>query len=110
MFINLQMVGRLGSNAVSAIGTASFYVNLATAVSTIITVGAAVLVAQALGSEDKKEARLITKNALFLSVLISVLFSVVVSMNSKQLLSFFGIKEFIILRMATDYFQVPLIG
>lgn len=103
-------VGRLGSNAVSAIGTASFYVNLATAVSTIITVGAAVLVAQALGSEDKKEARLITKNALFLSVLISVLFSVVVSMNSKQLLSFFGIKEFIILRMANDYLQVSLIG
>lgn len=103
-------VGRLGSGAVSAVGTASFYVNLATAISTIITIGTGVRVAQMLGKGDKESARVYNKNGLLVGVILGFLFSLVVGIFSPQLLAYFGIIDTSILTMAKEYLVVSLLG
>ena len=49
--IDMVWIGRLGANAISAIGTANFYINLATGISTLIVIGTGVRVAQSLGAD-----------------------------------------------------------
>lgn len=48
--VDMIWVGRLGSGPVAAIGTASFFINLAIALSTMITIGTGIKVAFCMGS------------------------------------------------------------
>ena len=90
--IDMIWVGRLGANAVSAVGTASFYLNLATGASTLIVIGTGVRVAQSLGADKHSDAKVYTKNGLILAVLFSLVFSVLIFVLAVPLIDFFNRK------------------
>lgn len=108
--INMIWIGRAGSDAVSAIGTASFFINLATALSTLIIIGTGIRIAQSLGAGKEAEAEVYLKNSLILSVLISIVFSAIVGVLSWQLIGFFEMNNPYIEQMAVDYLLYSLIG
>ena len=56
-FINMIFVGRLGSDAVAAVGSASFFMHFGWGLSSLLTVGAGIKVSHAIGSRDFKLAR-----------------------------------------------------
>ena len=49
-FINMIFVGRLGSDAVAAVGSASFFMHLAWGLSALLTVGTGIKVSHAIGA------------------------------------------------------------
>ena len=51
-FINLIFVGKLGSNAVAAVGSASFFIHLSWGISALLTVGAGIKVSHAIGERN----------------------------------------------------------
>ncbi|TLG77225.1 MATE family efflux transporter [Culicoidibacter larvae] len=108
--INMIWIGRAGSDAVSAIGTASFFINLATALSTLIIIGTGIRIAQSLGAGKEAEAEVYLKNSLILSVFISIVFSAIVGLLSRQLIGFFEMNNPYIEQMAVDYLLYSLIG
>ncbi|WP_099221890.1 MATE family efflux transporter [Listeria costaricensis] len=108
--INMVWIGRLGSDAVSAIGTASFFLNLAMALSTLVVIGTGIRIAQSLGSGQKEAAARYLKNSLFLSFLLSVLFVAIMALFSESFIRFFDLNQSSIERMAVDYLLYSLIG
>ena len=103
-------IGRLGSGAVSAIGTASFYINLATALSTLIVIGTGIRIAQSIGAHKSGETAVYVKNSVLLSLLISAVFCIVVGLFATQLIAFFEMGDIVIETMAKDYLLYSLIG
>lgn len=108
--INMIWIGRIGGDAVSAIGTASFFINLATALSTLIVIGTGVRIAQSLGAKKEKDANIYLKNSLFLSVIISILFCIIIALLVNQLIGFFELKDLYIEKMAKEYLLYSLLG
>jgi len=51
-FINIIFVGRLGSDAVAAVGSAGFFMNLSWGISSILTVGVGIKVSHAIGEKN----------------------------------------------------------
>ena len=108
--IDMIWVGRLGANAVSAVGTASFYTNLATGVSTLIVIGTGVRVAQSLGARNVEDAKTYTKNSLWMALILSVIFSSVFFIFSKPLIGFFKMEHAVVETMAIQYLRHALVG
>lgn len=108
--IDMIWVGRLGSNAISAIGTASFYTNLATGVSTLIVIGTGVRVAQSLGAQKETEAKVYTKNSLIMALVLSLIFSIGFFIFSERLIGFFNMDNRQVELVANQYLRHALIG
>ena len=56
-FINIIFVGKFGSEAVAAVGSAGFYMNLSWAISSLLTVGVGIKVSHAIGERNLLFAR-----------------------------------------------------
>lgn len=108
--IDMIWIGRLGTNAVSAIGTANFYVSLATGVSSLVVIGAGVRVAQSLGAHKDNEAKSYTKNALVMALVLSVVFSIILYVFSTSLISFFEMNDALVEGMANGYLRAAVFG
>lgn len=108
--IDMIWVGRLGANAVSAVGTASFYLNLATGVSTLIVIGTGVRVAQSLGADKHKDAQTYTKNGLMMALVFSLIFSSLIFVFATPLIDFFKMNHPEVELMAVKYLKHALFG
>lgn len=108
--IDMVWVGRLGADAISAVGTASFYTNLATGVSTLIVIGTGVRVAQSLGAKKENEAKEYTKNSLMMALVLSLLFSILFFIFSEPLIGFFDMDNPTVEIMANQYLRHALMG
>lgn len=84
-------VGKLGSQAVSAVGVSGFYTHLIWAISSIITVGTSIRVSHALGAENRNEAKVIAMNAVKSTWALSLLFTVLMFIGKPWLGSFFNL-------------------
>lgn len=63
-FINILFVGKLGSNAVAAVGTAGFFMNLSWGISALFTVGAGIKVSHAIGARNVFQAKSYVKSGI----------------------------------------------
>lgn len=108
--INMIWIGRLGSGAVSAIGTASFYINLGVALSTLITIGTGVRVAQTLGAKQSEATSDYIHNAMIASVILAVIFCVVMALFSVPFIAFYQLHDTQIETMAVLYLRHSLVG
>ncbi len=86
-------VGRVGSGAVAAVGTAGFFTWLANAIILIPKVGAEVGVAQAIGRKDIADAKSYIRHSLQLIVLLSVLYGIGLIIFRHPLVGFYRLGE-----------------
>lgn len=108
--IDMIWIGRLGTNAVSAIGTANFYISLATGVSSLVVIGAGVRVAQSLGSHNEERAKEYTFNSLVIALALSVFFSILIYIFGPQLIDFFKMRNPEVEVMALKYLNAAVFG
>lgn len=108
--VDMIWIGRVGAHAVSAIGTAGFYINIATALTTIIAVGTGVKISHSLGKGDHLSAQSFIKNGLLLSLIISATYIITVYLLTDTLIAYFGMNNLVIENMAKDYLQTNLVG
>lgn len=80
------MLSALSDNAVSGVGAANQYLTIAILVLEVVGNGAAIVVAQYLGSRRYKEAAKISALAVTLNLLVGVLISVLFLIFSKQMM------------------------
>lgn len=99
-------VGKLGSNAVAAVGTAGFFTWLSMAFIFISKIGAEVGVAQAVGRDDIKEARSYIKSAIQINVLLALLYGGSLMLFRNPLIQFFGIEDSNVVSQAVGYLSI----
>ena len=107
--VDMIWVGKLGSNAVAAIGTASFFINLAAALFSMIAIGSGVKVSHSIGAGEEKKAKELIHNGFFLSVVLSVLYMSFILLFKHNLIGFFELGGSVE-RMATQFLVISMIG
>lgn len=108
--IDMIWIGKVGSDAVSAIGTANFYINLAAGIASIIVIGSGIRIAQMLGAHKDSEASEYTKNALVFTTILALIVSAVLFIFSNGLLDYFKMNNPIVESMALSYLRHALMG
>jgi putative MATE family efflux protein len=103
-------IGKIGSDATAAVGTAGFFMWLSFGFILICRVGAEVLVAQNVGRKDYESLKDIVQNVLQLIVMIAIVMGIVFFVFNEQLIAFFNIKNPYVVLMAESYLKIISIG
>ncbi|WP_346915021.1 MATE family efflux transporter [Clostridium sp.] len=107
---DMLWVGKIGSTAVAAVGTAGFFSNLAAALTMIAKVGAEVKVSQSLGRKDEKATRNYIVSALQINIVLSLIMGIVVLLFRSKFLAFFQLENLQVISMAETYLVIIAMG
>lgn len=108
--VDMIWIGRLGSGPVAAIGTASFLINLAIALSTMTTIGTGIKVSHCMGSGDQERAKSYVKNGFIMSILIGILYMAFVFLANQKLIGFFDLGSVEVEKMSSDFLVISMMG
>lgn len=103
-------VAKLGSGSVAAIGTAIFFVNLAVALFTMISIGTGVKVAHSIGAGREEQARVYIHNGLLMSFLLGFIYMLFIFLAKNHLIGFFQLGSEQIEKMASQFLTISTIG
>lgn len=107
---DMLWIGRVGSEAVAAVGSAGFFVWFGFAFIIISKVGAEVGVAMALGRDDRVQARRYGRNALQINIITAVLYGSALFFAYQPLIAFFRLQDTGVITMAESYLRVVAVG
>ena len=91
--VDMIWIGRVGSRAVAAVGSAGFYLWMSFAFILISKVGAEVRVAQSVGAKNMKRARDYARNAIQLNLVMAVFYGVLIYVGRGALIGFFNLGD-----------------
>ena len=102
-FINMIFVGRLGSDAVAAVGSAGFYMNMSWGISSLLTVGAGIKVSHALGEKNPRLAKTYIRSGIRAVIILSLSYFTLVAVARNFLIGIIGINNITIEHSASVY-------
>ncbi|VTR56583.1 multidrug resistance protein [Actinobacillus pleuropneumoniae] len=108
--VDMIWVGGLGSGPVAAIGTASFFINLAIALSTMITIGTGIKVSHSMGAGQGEQAKSYVKNGFIMSIALGLLYMVFIILTQDQLIGFFDLGSEKVEQMAKQFLLISIVG
>ncbi|GAO30201.1 Na+ driven multidrug efflux pump [Geofilum rubicundum JCM 15548] len=103
-------LGRVGEDAVAAVGVAGFYVWFGFSLLLITRVGAEVGVSQALGRKEPSTALRFIRHALFWALIISLVYALISFIWAPQLISVFGIASSVVNSDGSLYLRIVSLG
>lgn len=107
---DLIWIGRVGSDAVAAVGTAGFFTWLSVAFILLSRLGAEVGVAQAVGRKDMEAARGFVRSSIQLNLFTAIVYSAALLIFRKELIGFFNIGDESIVKDAINYLIIVASG
>lgn len=99
-------IGRVGSNAVAAVGAAGMYMWLSNGLSALSKMGGQVNAGHALGADRAEEAARYAANAIQLTLLLGIVFGLICAVFSTPLIAFFNLNSPQVIRDAEIYLQI----
>src|SRR5512133_1692095 len=102
-FINMIFVGRLGSNAVAAVGSAGFYMNLSWGISSLLTVGAGIKVSHSIGEGNPQLAKSYVRSGIRAIVLIALIYWIFLAFSRNFLIGLIQLNNREIEQAASGY-------
>lgn len=107
---DMRFVGSIGYKAVTAVGTATFFMMLSQGLLMLCRVGAEVEVAQSLGKGDDHAAQQYSVTAVKLAILLGVSYSALGFIFRRQFIDFFNLTDPEVVKMATEYMAVMVLS
>jgi len=104
-FTDMLWVGKLGSNAVAAVGTSGFFIHLGWALVSVALVGCGISVSQAIGKKEDNKAKHLSVNALMGVLLITGAYVLLIQMGYKYFVGFFNLNSIETEQMAHAYLR-----
>jgi putative MATE family efflux protein len=108
--VDMIWIGRLGSDAVAAIGTAGFFVWMSMSLIQWVQVGSEVLIAQSVGAGDEQQAKHYAGASLYLAVAFGIGFTILLLLLNRQLIGFFELGAVKVEEDARNYLAIMAIG
>lgn len=102
-FINIIFVGKLGSGAVAAVGSASFYMNLSWGLSGLLTVGAGIKVSHAIGKGNLQMAKSYVRSGILAIIIAALAYYMLLVATSHYLIGFVRLNNPEIEQSAVNY-------
>lgn len=103
-------VGKIGSNEVAAIGSASFFIKLGWALVSIITIGVMVRISQSIGAKQFPKIKKYISAGLLSTLLLGILYGLFTFFFAKQLIGVFHIKSDHVNLLAEGYLRISSIS
>lgn len=103
---DMAWIGRLGSGAVTAVGTAGMYSWLSQGIAILAKTGGQVKVAHALGAGDEEAAARYARGAIRMGVVSALVFGAVCLLLAGPLIGFFGLASREIVEAAMSYLRI----
>lgn len=101
--IDMIWIGKAGSAALAAVGTAGFFTWLAEAFYMLPRLGASIRVAQSVGQKDYKRTKYYITSALQMTVALAFFYGLILLLFNKPLVNFFALGDENINQMARTY-------
>jgi putative MATE family efflux protein len=108
--IDMIWIGRIGSDAVAAVGTAGFFTWLGAAFILIPKIGAEVGVAQSVGRGDMAEAKKYIKHSIQMIMFLAIFYASILIIFRKPLIGFFNLDDAGIINDAITYLVIISCG
>lgn len=108
--VDMIWVGRLGSDAVAAVGSAGFFLNFSWALATIITMGVNVKVAHAFGAKNTKDTAIYASSGLFGVAILGIIYFSIIFTTAPQLISFYELRNIFVEAQASTYLRISVFG
>jgi putative MATE family efflux protein len=102
-FINMIFVGRLGSDAVAAVGSASFFMHFGWGLSSLLTVGAGIKVSHAIGSGDTKLAKSYVRSGILAVIGLALIYYIILFFARNELIGMIQLNNIGIEHAASTY-------
>ena len=106
--IAIKAVGSLGAEAVAAVGTGQRMVWVFQALVMAVMTGTTALVARAVGSKDMLEASHVTKLAIGVSLIVSLLTTLLIVLFAEQMIGIFGLDP-VSQELAVTYLSISIL-
>ncbi len=104
--IDMIWIGRVGSDAVAAVGAAGMFMWLAQGLITLCRAGGQVKVGQSLGAKNYSDAKLYVKTAIQMSVIFAIVYSLILLIFANQLIGFFNFEAQVVINDAQSYLKI----
>ena len=104
--VDMIWIGKLGADAVAAIGTAGYFMWFSFSLITLSRVGAEVKVAQTLGAGDIEEANGFTDTSLVFAVFLGLAYGLALALFKGPLVGFFRLGDVMVEGMAQKYLLI----
>lgn len=108
--VDMIWIGRIGSNAVAAVGTAGFFIWFGMAFILVPKIGAEVGVAQSIGKENIDLAKKYVRHTLQLIIILGVVYGTILVLFRNQLIGFFNIDDIEVVNMSISYLVIIALG
>lgn len=108
--IDMFYIGKVGGEALSAVGSAGFYLWLASSIVFFSKQGMEILISQAIGRKNEHESRDVVKTGIILNVIISLVYGLFTLLFASTLISFFRMDSQYIHDLGVSYLQVGSIA
>ena len=108
--VDMLWVGRAGSEAVAAVGTAGFYTWLALAFVAISRVGGEVKVSQSVGSGDIERTKEYIKASIEINIILAILYGGALIIFSRQFIELFRLGSESVTRRGSTYLIIVGFG
>lgn len=103
---DMAWIGRVGSHAVTAVGTAGMYTWLSSGIVTLARMGGQVKVAHSLGQGEPKEATAYARGALQLTILLALFVASISTLFATPMIGFFGLSSESIIKESESYLRI----
>lgn len=108
--VDMIWIGKIGSQAVAAVGAAGMYLWLSSGIATLAKVGGQVKVGHALGGGKQDEAVSFGKTALQLCIILGLIYGLICMIFTKPLIGFFNLSSQQVVRDAQTYLKITCGG
>lgn len=108
--VDMIWLGRVGAQAVAAVGAASFLTWFGVSLHITMKTGAEIGVSQSIGQHKTKEASLYASNSVKLGLMLAALYGCITYIFAPELLGFFKLEEKGVLDMGASYLRIIAIG
>ena len=103
---DMAWIGRLGSQAVTAVGVAGMYTWLSGGIVTLARMGSQIKVAHSLGEGKRENAAVYAAGGIQLTILLALIFGIITNVCSEPLIGFFGVTSKEVLAQGQDYLRI----
>ncbi|MGL5415888.1 MAG: MATE family efflux transporter [Clostridium sp.] len=104
--IDMLWVGRLGSYAITVIGSSSFFVGLGYAINSIVVIGTGIKVSHAIGRKEQEVTKEYINNGLVLNVIIGIGYMMILIFFGRNFIDFLGLGNLKIIRDSYLYLVI----
>ena len=108
--VDMIWIGKMGSYAVAAVGTAGFFTWLAEAFVMLTKLGVSIKVSQSIGQKNYEKTKQYIISALQMNLVLALLYSLFIVGFNKQLIAFFALGDDTVIQMARTYLITVGVG